>query len=200
MTTTTAQHATRSGRPRDAAIDRAILDATLELLAEKGYQDLSIASVAQRAGVGKPAVYRRHHSKERLVVATLERLADGPAPVIPEDTRTALTLLLAETARVVGTPGGLTIMGSLLAQGARDPALLDAFREAVFEPRHAVVDGVLQRGMERGELAADADLEVVDALLFGAILARALLGYGLDEGWVERVVAVVWRAVGGDGR
>jgi AcrR family transcriptional regulator len=190
----------RAGRPRDAAIDAAILDATLELLAERGYQALSIAAVAERAGVGKPAVYRRHPSKERLVVAALDRLADGPEPELPDDTRGALTLLLAATARAVGTPGGLTIMGSLLAQGSRDPELLRAFQVAVFEPRHAMVDAILRRGIERGEIAQDADLEVADALLFGAVLARATLGHQLDADWVERVVAVAWRTVAADAR
>ena len=188
------------GRPRDPAIDAAILDATLALLAERGYQALSIAAVAELAGVGKPAVYRRHASKERLVMAALDRLADGPGPALPDDPRAALTVLLTATARAIGTPGGLTIMGSLLAQGSREPALLQAFHVAVFQPRHAVVHDALRRGVERGEIAADADLEVVDALLYGAVLARATLGHGLDAGWVERVVAVVWRSVVADDR
>jgi len=176
-------------------LDAAILDATLSVLAERGYQSLTMAAVAERAGASKPALYRRHDSKERLVMAALARLADGPDPDLPDETRAALTLLLSETARAVGTPGGLTIMGSLLAQGSRDPALLAAFRLAIVEPRHRVVEAVLRRGIDRGEIAADVDLDAVDAMLFGAVLARATLGLPLDGTWAERVVAVAWRAM-----
>src|SRR5271163_5185097 len=62
------------GRPRDARADRAILTATLQLMAERGVRDLRMDDVAERAGVGKATIYRRYRSKDELVgdaVATL---------------------------------------------------------------------------------------------------------------------------------
>jgi AcrR family transcriptional regulator len=184
-----------AGRPRDERIDAAILESTLALLADRGYAALSIAAVAETAGVGKPAIYRRYDSKAELVVAAIDVLADAPEPELPDDTRAALTELLAATARVIGSPGGLAIMGSLLAAGSSDPELIAAFRERVVRPRHLVVDAVMERARQRGELRSNADLEALDAMLFGAVLARATLGERLDRAWVERVLATAWEAV-----
>ena len=189
-----------AGRPRDERIDAAILESTLALLADRGYAALSIAAVAEAAGVGKPAIYRRYGSKAELVVAAIEVLADEPEPDLPDDTRDALTELLGATAAVIGTPGGLAIMGSLLAAGTHDPELIAAFRERVVRPRHEVVDAVMARAAERGELRPDVDLEALDAMLFGAVLARATLGERLDRSWVERVVDTAWAAVVADER
>ena len=61
----------RPGRPRDARRDEAILNATLALLQERGYQGLTIDGVAASAGVGRPTIYRRWSSKPSLVVAAL---------------------------------------------------------------------------------------------------------------------------------
>ena len=199
MSTATAEvRATRpAGRPRDERIDAAILESTLALLADRGYAALSIAAVAEAAGVGKPAIYRRYGSKAELVVAAIDLLSDEPEPALPDDTRAALTELLAATAAVIGTPGGLAIMGSLLAAGSTDPELITAFRERVVRPRHEVVDAVIMRAVERRELRDDVDLEALDAMLFGAVLARATLGERLDRAWVERIVATAWDAATG---
>lgn len=183
------------GRPRDERIDAAILESTLAILADRGYGALSIAAVAQAAGVGKPAIYRRYDSKAELVVAAIDVLASAPEPALPDDTPGALTELLAATAQVIGTPGGLAIMGSLLAAGTHDAELITAFRERVVRPRHLVVDAVLTRAIERGELREGVDLEALDAMLFGSILARATLGERLDRAWVERIVATAWESM-----
>jgi AcrR family transcriptional regulator len=183
------------GRPRDARIDDAILDATLRLLGEVGYQAMSISAIAAAAGIGRPAIYRRYHSKADLVVAAVLRLNAGPEPVLPAHPRDALAVLLARTADALTSPGGLATLGSLLAQERRDPELLAAFRRRVFDPRHAVVHGVLRDGIQRGLVAADADLEAVDASLFGAVLARAVLGEPVDDAWIGRVMAQAWRGI-----
>jgi AcrR family transcriptional regulator len=186
---------TSRGRPRDARIDDAILDATLRLLGDVGYQGMSISAIAEAAGVGRPAIYRRFHSKADLVVAAVLRLNAGPDPVRPAHPREALGALLARTADALTSPGGLATLGSLLAQERRDPELLAAFRRRVFDPRHAVVHSVLRDGIEHGLVAADADLEAVDASLFGAILARAVLGEPVDAAWIDRVIAQAWQGI-----
>lgn len=185
----------RRGRPREARIDDAILDATLRLLGDLGYQAMSISAIAEAAGVGRPAIYRRFRSKPDLVVAAVLRLSAGPDPVLPANPRDALRALLARTADALTSPGGLATLGSLLAQERRDPELLAAFRSRVFEPRHAVVHRILRDGIKDGTVAAETDLEAVDAGLFGALLARAVLGEPVDGAWIERVIAQTWRAI-----
>ncbi len=183
------------GRPRDTRIDDAVLDATLRLLGDVGYQAMSISAIAEAAGVGRPAIYRRFHSKADLVVAAVLRLNVGPDPVLPAHPRDALRTLLGRTAEALTSPGGLATLGSLLAQERRDPELLAAFRRRVFDPRHAVVHHVLRHGVERGVFAADADFEAVDASLFGAVLARAVLGEPVDDAWIDRVITQAWRGI-----
>jgi AcrR family transcriptional regulator len=78
-----------SGRPLDENVDAAILNATWRLLLEEGYARMSIAGVAETAGVGRPAIYRRYRDKSELVAAVI---ADKTARVPPVDTgSTAMT-------------------------------------------------------------------------------------------------------------
>jgi hypothetical protein len=86
-------------------------------------------------------------------------------------------------------------MGSLLAQAGRDPDLTAAFRDAVFRPQHAIVHATLEAGQRRGDVRTDLDVEALDAMLFGALLARATLGEEPTADWAERVVAAAWPAI-----
>lgn len=186
---------TSAGRPR-ANLDREIFDATLRLLAEDGYQRLTMGAVADAAGIGKPTLYRRYPSKPDLVVAVLLSLdGDRPHADLPEDSRGALAALLVATAGAVANPGTMTILGSLVAQARSDPSLIAAFREALFRPQHEVVHATIRRGIERGEVRPDVDVEAIDAMLFGSLLARATLGEPVDEAWATRVVRAAWPAL-----
>lgn len=186
-----------TGRPRSQAADRAILDAAVMLLARDGYQSLRMSDVAEAAGVGKPTLYRRYPAKPDLVAAAIVALTAGPEPEpeLPDDTTAALLTLLRSTAQALATPGGMTILGSLLAQEQRDPELIAAFRTRVFEPRHAVVGDVLQRGIATGDVAADAPVPIVIDVLFGALLARAVLGEPVTEAWLLEVVGLAMRGM-----
>src|SRR5438552_16672378 len=69
------------GRPRDRAIDDAALRAARELLVEVGWDRLSMVAIAERAGVGRPALYRRWPSKTHLVFEAVFGWQDAPTPV-----------------------------------------------------------------------------------------------------------------------
>lgn len=191
---TSAPPTPRPGRPR-ARLDAAIAEATLAVLGRDGYDRLTMGAVAETAGIGKPTLYRRHASKPALVAAVLAGLGAGKQPPLPDDTRGALRILLRSTAAALAAPGALTIMGSLLAQSGRDPELTAAFRDAVVRPRLAVVHATLVAGQDRGEVRHDLDVEAVDAMLFGALLARATLGEAPTEPWAERVIDAAWPAI-----
>lgn len=181
-----------TGRPRSEEADRAILAATVMLLARDGYQSLRMSDVAHTAGIGKPTLYRRYASKAELVAAAIVALTAGPQPepALPAETQAALLSLLRSTAQALATPGGMTILGSLLAQEQRDPELIAAFRTRVFEPRHAVVRDVLERGIAAGEVDPDTAVPIVIDVLFGALLSRAALGEPVTDDWLVGVVSI----------
>jgi AcrR family transcriptional regulator len=183
------------GRPRDLRIDVAIMWATLRLLEEQGYQRMSIAAVAEAAGVGRAALYRRYASKAELVVAAIQQLASGPEPDLPEGSREALRELLAAAGAAFASPAGIAVLGSLLAEQQRDPELLAAFRARIFDPHRAAVRGVLDRGVASGEVSPDADREAVDSILFGGLLARAILGEPVDDRWIDRTIEQAWHGI-----
>ena len=189
-----------TGRPRSSVADRAIMDAAVHLLARDGYQSMRMTDVALQAGVGKPTLYRRYPTKADLVAAAIVALTAGPQPEpeLPSGTEAALLTLLSATATALATPGGMTILGSLLAQEQRDPELIAAFRARVFEPRHAVVRVVLTRGIETGDVDPKTPIDVVVDLLFGALLARAILGEPVTNAWLAGVVDVAMRGAAPD--
>jgi AcrR family transcriptional regulator len=166
------------GRPRDPEADRAILRATIELLSEEGYEGLSIESVAARAGVGKTTVYRRWPSKEPLVVDAIKHVKAPADPVPPgddESTRDALVRSLRTFTKTVGHSGTGRMMAGLVAEMSRNPDLARAVRAGILEQRRGLLRSILRRGIERGEIRPDADIEVVADMLGGAIVTRVLL-------------------------
>ncbi|MEJ7751724.1 MAG: TetR/AcrR family transcriptional regulator [Candidatus Limnocylindrales bacterium] len=190
-----SQPARGVGRPRSTEADRAVLDAAITLLAERGYQSMTMEAVAEAAKVGKPTVYRRYRSKAELVAAALLEMSPAEAPALPEGSREAVLVLLRTTARALANPGAMTIMGSLLAEVSREPELLRALRDRVFGPHRVMVGSVLRSGVESGEIAADADLEIVDTLLFGALLARSILGEPVTDSWLKGLVDSIWKGM-----
>jgi AcrR family transcriptional regulator len=193
MTTVGADAARAPGRPRSARADEAIIDAVLDLLAEgPSIEALSIEAVAARAGVGKATIYRRWPGKEALLRDALFTLK-GPPPV-PEGAtvRDQLIALLRGVGRVPD-PRLARIMPCLAPQANKSPEHYRLYQE-IIEPRRQVMREVLRRGVERGELRDDLDLEVTMALLTGPVLIQKLLRWSprLDESRLpEQVVDAV---------
>ncbi|CCH34240.1 TetR/AcrR family transcriptional regulator [Actinosynnema sp. NPDC047251] len=149
-----------SGRPRSTEIDRALAAATVTLLEEVGFDALTLDAVASRAGVSRPTLYRRWPTKLHLVahvVANRVPLAD------PDTGSTREDLLVLANALVSGLSW---VVLAVHAEARRVPGLLDGFLAG----RHALVDGVVRRGIARGELRPDTDPELVRDLLFGPLV------------------------------
>ena len=183
------------GRPRSSAVDAAILEATMRCLARDGYQDLTLSAVAKDAGVGRAAIYRRYGSKSELTADALLHVSVTEATPMPTDTREALRALLGAAGTALSSPGTLTILGSLLAQGPREPELYDVLRRVIFDPRRDVVADVLTSGIGRGDVRTDVDTEVVVDLLFGSLLARAMDQQPVTDGWLDRILMGVWPSI-----
>ena len=191
-----ADRVARPGRPRDPEVDRAILQATLRVLTDQGYAGTSIEKVAAEAGVGKTAIYRRYSSKEELTAAALGSIRNDWGP--PPDTGSARNdmvemLVLAQAASARGPAWAM--LGALLVEERRNPEFFELFRERVMRPRRDDTMKVLQRGVERREIRADADLEVAVQAMVGSILARHIMGVPESRKLIEETVDAVWKSL-----
>lgn len=185
--------APKPGRPRDPETDSAILSATLKLLRDRGYEGTAVERVASEAGVGKTTIYRRYASKEELVTAALRALRDnsGPPPDTG-DTRKDMVEMIVQTKAAIERGPGFAFIGALLVEEHRNPKLLELFRERILHPRRDEALTVLARGVERGEIRSDVDLELAVHAMVGATLMRHLLGSAQSRKRIKQTVDTIW--------
>jgi AcrR family transcriptional regulator len=156
------------GRPRSERAEKAIIEATLDLLVEEaGVAGLTIEAVAARAGVGKTTIYRRWANKEALIV---DALATLKAPVPPLSGVSARDDLITLTS-AIRPPGDrrFDCVWNVLGGAAKHPDLVRRFRQDVLEPRREIIRTVLRRGVASGEFRGDLDIEVALAIIAGAM-------------------------------
>jgi AcrR family transcriptional regulator len=188
------------GRPKDARADRAILETTLELIAERGAHAFRTEDVAARAGVGKGAIYRRYRSKEELVTAAVAALVREEIAV-PDtgSTRGDLLALMREAVELYRSSLPGRLMPNLIGAMADNPELARAMRDGFLAGRRAALSEVLRRGVERGDLRPDLDLELALDVLGGPLFYRLLITGGpLDEQLAEGVADLILRGFGPD--
>ncbi|TAM65527.1 TetR/AcrR family transcriptional regulator [Mycobacterium sp.] len=174
----------RAGRPRDSRLHHAILDATRGLLTTGGYADLSMESVAARAGVGKKTLYRRWPSKAPLVAeAVLEAYGgSGSFPVAATgDLRADLQAWLREHADFLAEPPNAALVRALIAAAAARPADGDDLYRQLSAPQLAGLMTRLRLAVQDGEVRADADLDAIAEALIGTMLFRALTHRGAGD-------------------
>ncbi len=150
------------GRKRDHTRDAEILDAALDVLAETGYDGMTIDMVAARAKAGKATLYRRWASKPELVIDAVACMkSKGLDFASPPDTGTLRGDLIAMVKAPTLREGErkLKIMAGIVSMIARDPELAHAAREALIEPRAGANRIVFQRAIDRGEISADCDVD-----------------------------------------
>ena len=162
--------AASAGRPRSEEAHRAILDAALELLVEVGYSALTVEGIASRAGVGKATIYRRWASKLPLVIEAFG-LLPGLEEADTGDLVTDLERMLGSYLDVFSsTPLG-AVVPSLAGELPHNPELSELFAPVVRARRQPLIRA-LQRGVARGELPADTDLDLAADLIVGPITVR----------------------------
>jgi AcrR family transcriptional regulator len=158
---------TPTGRPRSEEAHKAILDATLELLAEVGFSALTVEGVASRAGVGKATIYRRWPSKLPLVVEAFGQLPgmeDADTGSLAED----LKRMLRGYLQAFNTTALSAVLPSLAGERAHNTELSKVF-DPVSKERRIPLMRALERAVARGEIAADVDLELAADLVVGPI-------------------------------
>ncbi|MGC4854012.1 TetR/AcrR family transcriptional regulator [Micromonospora sp. DT4] len=180
--TSTADAPRSPGRPRSIRADEAIVEATLDLLAEGStVEALSIEAIATRAGVGKATIYRRWAGKDALLIDALRRLKGIMPQPDGHSVRDDLLLLVGAVGQNVD-PRAAKIMPCLVPAVNRSPDQFQLYQN-IIEPRRQLMREVLRRGIDEGLLRPDIDVEVTMALLTGPMLIQRVLQWNpeLDD-------------------
>lgn len=184
------------GRPRDPRIDRAVLRATVELLAETGYSGLSIAAIAQRAGTSKPAIYRRWPGKAHLVHEAVFPL--GAATAIPDtgSLRHDLREMVRRTVAFLSTPAARAALPGLIGEMAADPtlhsALLERFADVIAGGLAGWLAGAATAGLVRADLTA---AELAEAITGIALLGLLTRSRELGDAWIDRTTELLLKGI-----
>jgi AcrR family transcriptional regulator len=176
-------------RPRvEGDREREILDAALEVLSEVGYDRLTMDAVAQRAKASKATLYRRWNSKATLVVDALATQKSSPPVADSGDLRTDLLTAFCGM-------GGLTdhdttsTFGAVMTALTTDPEFAKEFRTRVLVPKSQLSRTLFQRAVDRGEIRADVDLDLVAPALAGIVLHRLfVMGEEPRPALIEHVI------------
>ncbi|WP_037677762.1 TetR/AcrR family transcriptional regulator [Streptomyces griseus] len=165
-----------SGRPRDPAIDRAILEATLDVLRKNGYSGFSLEAVATGAGTTKPSILRRWPNRQHLIIAALVTVL--VTPPVPDTGCTRCDLIvsleLLADALLRRVPPG--VLAPLLADCSADPELRQHLTSALVQPARDAVAATVARAIDRGHLRPGLDADLVVDMLASVVFQGNMFG------------------------
>jgi AcrR family transcriptional regulator len=174
------------GRPRSDRSHRAILQATLELLAEVGFDAMSIEAISARAGVGKTTIYRRYASKEELVADAIESIREEI--VLPDtgNLHTDIDELIQNAAQIVLTPLGRQTVATIVSSAASNPQFARIYQTKYLEPRRQDFAIVLARAKARKEISPELDADLFFDLMSGIMLYASIFE-PTSESWANYI-------------
>jgi AcrR family transcriptional regulator len=158
------------GRPRSDRSHQAILQATLELLAEVGFETMSIEAISVRAKVGKTTIYRRYTSKEELVADAIESIREEI--VLPDtgNLHSDIDELIQNAAQITLSPLGRQTVAKIVSSAASNPQFARIYWIKYLQPRRQDFAIVLERAKARNEISPDVDSDLVFDLMSGIML------------------------------
>lgn len=192
MTDASRRDRARNPARFDRSLDGAILAATLEGLAERGYDQMSMDDVATRARVGKAAIYRRWPSKAAVVADAIAHWRRGLGSVQPPNTGSLRGDIDALTAAVPdmneAEVGTMKVVIGVASAATHDPVLAAALDELVLSQPRRMISVVLDNAVARGEIPAGRDLALIADAALGLNILRAITGRPIDRVFVRRVL------------
>ena len=197
--TRTRQATGARGRPRSEKAHQAILAATMELLLDQGLRAMSMDDLARRAGVSKATIYRWWPSKERLALDALAtEWASTPRAVQSHagSLRGDLLARFRPWVRQLNRKPYARVVAGLVAEAQTNPEFAELYREHFVQPRREATRELLTGALDRGEIAANTNLDVTLDLLYGPIYHRLLHGHApLTERFAQQVIDCVIAAI-----
>ncbi|MFI1827894.1 TetR/AcrR family transcriptional regulator [Streptomyces sp. NPDC020412] len=189
----------RTGRPRSAGTDTAILDATRAALVELGWSKLTMGDVAVRAGVAKTTLYRRWSNKNELVVDAVAVIFDELRLPDLGSLDADVQAVVLQFAALLERPEARTALMAVVAEATRDEALRRRIRSAIVDRQKRLVLEGRARAQARGELPYEDDparaalrADLIFDVIAGAVVHRALVSSEpVDEAWARDFTALL---------
>ncbi|MFC9995086.1 TetR/AcrR family transcriptional regulator [Nocardia sp. NPDC127526] len=196
----------RGGRPRDPAVDEAIILATRRRLVTDGYTRMALGDIAADAGVTRPTLYRRWPGKLELVIDALDygfRAQTAATPEFPFDDltpRQAFTEAIRRVDPCYDNPDAIVLQGGFISEADRVPELLAHVVERAVEPRVSRVEHVLRHLIDRGAVRSGIDTRTIATMVFGAYFGAFLRGddAATRSGLADKMTATLWPALATD--
>lgn len=184
------------GRPRSEKTKTDILTASYDLLIENGFGAVTVEKIAEKAGVSKATIYKWWPNKAAVVMdgflnATTEKL---PIP----DTGSTIDDMFIQVSNFVeflmSKKGN--VITEIIAEGQFDQNLADIYRKAYFKPRRVISKQILERGILRGELRKDLNMELSIDLIWGPVFYRLLItGEVLDDTFIRNLINYAFEGI-----
>ncbi|WP_369233201.1 TetR/AcrR family transcriptional regulator C-terminal ligand-binding domain-containing protein [Streptomyces sp. R21] len=195
----------RTGRPRSAAADAAILAAARAALVELGCAKLTLGDVATRAGVAKTTLYRRWPGKNELIVDAVAALFDELE--LPDRGSLAADIegVVLQFATILALPEAKNGLMAVVAESTHDEALRERIRTSIVDRQKRLVLEGRARATARGELPLDSDpasaaraADLIFDVVAGAVVHRTIISAEpVDEEWVRSFTKVLLLGLAG---
>ncbi|KEI94324.1 TetR/AcrR family transcriptional regulator [Clostridium botulinum] len=186
----------RLGRPRSEKTKHAILSAAYELLLENGFGAVTVEKIAERAGVSKATIYKWWPNKAAVVIDAFFDAAVVRLPI--PDTGSTINDMIIQVnnlAKFLISREG-KVLNEIIAEGQFNQKLAEAYRAIYFKPRRLDSRYILERGISRGELKEDLDIELVIDLIFGPLFYRLLItGDMVDEAFIKDLINYAFKGI-----
>jgi AcrR family transcriptional regulator len=185
------------GRPRSTQSHQAMLQAALELLAEVGFDAMSMDAIATRAGVGKTTIYRRYSSKAELVADAIENLREEVSIPDTGNFGNDLDALIENAAQITLSPIGRQTVAIIVNSALSNPEFAQTYWTKYLQPRRQAFAVMVNRAKARKEVQADLDSGLMFDTLSG-IMLYALMFQSTSESWtgyVRRALNLLFKGV-----
>lgn len=182
------------GRPRSVKSHQAMLQATLELLGEVGFDNMSIEAIAKRAKIGKTTIYRRYSSKEELVADAIESIREKISIPNTGNLWSDIDKLIENAAQITQTPVGKQTVAMIISSAASNARFAQIYQTKYLQPRRQAFATVLERAKARKEIPADIDSDLIFDTMSG-IMLYATIFQPSNETWsayVKRALSLLF--------
>ena len=187
------------GRPRSTQSHQAMLQATLELLAEVGFEAMSIEAIAARARVGKTTIYRRYNGKEELVADAIESIREEVFIPNTGMLGSDIDVLIEHAAQITLSPLGRQTVAMIISSAASNSRFAQIYWTKYLQPRRQAFAIVIERAKTRNEVQKDLDPGLIFDMMSG-IMLYALIFQPTSEAWtvyVRRALGLLFREASG---